>query len=258
MSPKPTLIFVPGAWHTPESWAKVIPLMEAQGYRCIEVWLPTVNSNPPKHLEDDIKAVREAIQSETSKGNDVVLVPHSYGGAVASSALKGLTEPKLQDATSSKPSSGRILGMAMLASFFVPTGWTFLASLGGEFPPWWKPNPETGLADITVDRAQLFYNTDLPPEDASYWAMKTGTHPAAAFLEGAEHMYAGWMDVPVWFLACTEDLSVPVEIQRMLIQGAKDAGANVTSKEIQSGHGAMLCRPKDVADFITEALADLA
>jgi pimeloyl-ACP methyl ester carboxylesterase len=122
----------------------------------------------------------------------------------------------------------------------------------------WKPDPKSGLAEITVDRAQVFYNTDLSPEEANYWAMKTGTHPAAAFLEGGEHMYAGWMDVPVWFLACTEDMAVPVEIQRMLIQGAKDAGANVTSREIKSSHGVMVSRPREVAEFITEALADFA
>ena len=258
MSPKPTLIFVPGAWHTPDSWTKVISFMEAQHFKCLPVWLPSVNSSPPKRLEDDIRAVREAIQSETSQGNDVVLVPHSYGGAVSSSALKGLTQPKQEETTSSSPSLGRVLGMAMLASFFVPTGWTFLAALGGDVPPWWKPNPQTGLADITVDRTGLFYNTDLTPEDAKHWAMKTGTHPSATFLEDGEHMYAGWKDVPVWHMACTEDVAVPVNIQRMLIQGAKDAGANVTSREVKSGHGAMLCRPKEVADFITEAVADFA
>lgn len=58
--------------------------------------------------------------------------------------------------------------MTMLASFFVPTSWAFLAGIGGEFPPWWKLNPMTGLAGITVDRAQLFYNTDLSPEDANH------------------------------------------------------------------------------------------
>lgn len=116
----------------------------------------------------------------------------------------------------------------------------------------------TGLADITVNRAQLFYNTDLSPEDANRWAMKTGTHPAAAFVEGGEHMYAGWMDVPVWFLACTEDLAVPVEIQRMFIQGVKDAGANVTSREIKSSYCAMVSRPREVLEFITEALAAFA
>ena len=53
----------------------------------------------------------------------------------------------------------------------------------------------------------------------------------------------------------TEDVAVPVEIQRMLIQGAEDAGANATSREIKSGHGVMLCRPKEAMEFITEAAA---
>ena len=90
---KPTLLFVHGAW-PPECWARVIPLMEAQHYKCVSVGLPSVNSNPHKRLEDDIQAVRTAIHSEISQGNDVVLVVHSYGGAVSISALKGLTQPK--------------------------------------------------------------------------------------------------------------------------------------------------------------------
>lgn len=258
MSVKPTLIFVPGAWHTPETWDMVLPLMEAQDYKCVKCSLPSVNSNPPKRIDDDIEVVREAIQAETSQSNNVVLVVFSYGGTVGSSALKGLTQPKQKEPGSNQGSPGRILGMVMLASFFVPTGCTFLAGLGGEFPPWWKPNPETGLADITVDRAQLFYNTNLSPEDANHWAAKTGTHSAATFLQGGEHVYAGWMDVPVWYLACSEDMAVPVEIQRMLIQGAKDAGANVKSREIKSGHGVLLCKPRESAEFISEALAAFA
>jgi hypothetical protein len=55
----------------------------------------------------------------------------------------------------------------------------------------------------------------------------------------------------------TEDVAVPVEVQQMLIQGAEDAGTNVTSKEIKSGHGVILCRPKEVVEFITEAAAAL-
>ena len=98
--------------------------------------MPSVNSNPHKRLEDDIQAVRTAIQTEISQGNDIVLVVRSYGGAVSSSALKGLVQSKQDESGGGKNSSGRVLGMVMLASFFVPTGCTFLAGIGGEFPPW--------------------------------------------------------------------------------------------------------------------------
>jgi hypothetical protein len=97
--------------------------------------LPSVNSNPPKRIDDDIKAVREAIQAETSQSNAVMLVVFSYGGAAGSGALQGLTQPRQKEPGSNKGSSGRILGMVILASFFVPTGCTFLISIGGEFPP---------------------------------------------------------------------------------------------------------------------------
>lgn len=89
--------------------------------------------------------------------------------------------------------------------------------------------------------------------------MKRGTRPAVAFVESGEHMYAGWMDVPVWFLACREDLAVPVEIQRMFTQGAKDAGANIMSKEIKSSrHCVIVSRLREVLEIIAEALAAFA
>jgi hypothetical protein len=189
MAQKPTLIFVPRAWHIPESWVQVVTLLEAQHYKCIICSLASVNSNPHRSLEDDINAVRETIQSELSQSNDVVLVIFSYGDAVGSSPLKGLTQQKHGASGSEKSPAGRIRGMVMLASFFVPTGCTFLTGLGGEFPPWWRPNSDTGLAEIGVDRAELFYHTDLSLEDAKMWAAKTGTHPAAAFIAGGEHIF---------------------------------------------------------------------
>jgi hypothetical protein len=96
----------------------VVTLLEAQHYKCIMCSLASVNSNPHKGLKDDIKAVREAIQSELSQSNDVVLVVFSCGGAVGSSTLKGLTQQKHDRSKSKKSSSGRILGMVVLAAFF--------------------------------------------------------------------------------------------------------------------------------------------
>ena len=69
MSTNPTLIFIPGGWHTAAVWDKVIKLMEAQGYKCIGVNLPSCSSNPSATFYDDIQAVRSVIVLETNDKN---------------------------------------------------------------------------------------------------------------------------------------------------------------------------------------------
>jgi len=73
--------------------------------------------------------------------------------------------------------------------------------------------------------------------------------------EGGEWAYAGWMDLPVWFLATVEDKALPVEAQRTMVKFARDAGGDVMLRECMSGHSPMLSRPKEVVDFVLEAVA---
>lgn len=136
MSQKPTLVFVPGAWHSAIVWDKVISLLEPQGYNCIVVTLPTTMSDPSKSFGDDFQAVRDVIKSQTSQGKDVVVVVHSYGGAVGVSAIKDLTRQKTDASTAATDSSqGHVIGIAAMATGFGPSGTTFLEALGGNPPP---------------------------------------------------------------------------------------------------------------------------
>lgn len=82
MSSKPTLVLVPGSWHTIDTWNKVVKIMEAKGLKCVPVALPSTNGSRNIGFEDDVAAVRTAIVQELDSRKDVVLVVHSYGGQV--------------------------------------------------------------------------------------------------------------------------------------------------------------------------------
>lgn len=86
----PTLIFVHGAWHGTAVWEKVTLILAAKNLKCVAVALPSTAGNPNTTFGEDIKAVRDAIIVETALGNDVLLILHSYGGAVGQSAVKGV------------------------------------------------------------------------------------------------------------------------------------------------------------------------
>jgi pimeloyl-ACP methyl ester carboxylesterase len=257
MSQKPTLVFVPGAWHNSSTWDKTTSILDDQHYQCICVGLPSTASNPSATFLDDVTAVREPIIAETTQGRDVVVVVHSYGGQVGNSAIKGLTRPKEVGTSSAESQSGYVIGLVMIASGFTMTGVGFLEGLGGKPPPAWKLDPESGFAVLVAEPRELFYH-DLPVEEGNYWAGKLKKQSLKALTEGGEYAYGGWMDVPVWYLVTTEDKALPVEAQRFFVQMAKDAGGDVTSREISSSHSAMLSKPEETVRFILEAVAAFA
>jgi pimeloyl-ACP methyl ester carboxylesterase len=253
MSHKPTLVLVPGAWHSTDTWNKISSLLKAQQYKCVPVALPSTAGNASATFGEDIEAVRESIIAETTHGRDVVVVVHSYGGAVGQSAIKGLTRPKQDSPSLANDSSGHVIGLAVMASGFGQTGVSFIDGLGGKPPPSWRTDP-SGFAIIVVPPRELFYH-DLSEEEGDYWVSKLEKQSLKSLMEGGEHSYSGWMDVPVWFLATTEDKAFPVQAQRMLAQAAKDAGGDITMREVESSHSPMLSRPKETVDFILEAVA---
>lgn len=266
MSRRPTLVFVGGAWHTPKMWEIVASILETQeNYKCVCVALPsiTMSDQPSATFIEDVEAVRSSIVAETTQGRDVLVVVHSYGGPVGSSAIKGLTtQHRKQDDVPSASAkedltSGYVLGIVMLASGFNSTGKSMIDGFGGKPLPEWKLDPESGFATILVDPRELFYH-DLPLDEGNYWAGKLENQSLAALTEGRERSYAGWMDVPVWYLSTTEDKALPLDAQRAFVQMAKDAGADVIVREVQSSHSPMLSRPKETVAFILEAVASLA
>jgi pimeloyl-ACP methyl ester carboxylesterase len=252
MSSKPTLIFVPGSWHTPEVWNKVASLLEAQHYKCILVTLPSTTSNPSTTFFDDIKAVRDPIIEETTQGRNVVVVVWSYGGAVGCSAVKGLT-------SSANETSGRVIGIASMASGFGPSGISFIEGLGGKPPPSWKVDEESGFAVLVAEPREMFYH-DLPVEEGNYWVSKLTKQASRPLMnpEGGEHAYAGWKEVPCWYLATSADKAFPFEAQKYLVQMSKDQGGDITVREVESSHSPMLSKPEETAKFIEEAAAAFA
>lgn len=141
-----------------------------------------------------------------------------------------------------------------LASGFALTGVSFLDGFGGKPPPSWKADGESGFATIRADPRELFYH-DLPTEEGNYWVEKLEKQSLKALKESGEYVYSGWKDVPCWYLATSDDPALPVQAQRFFVQSAKDAGADATSREVESSHSVMLSKPKETVDFILEAVA---
>jgi pimeloyl-ACP methyl ester carboxylesterase len=188
MATKPAFVFVPGAWHTAETWTKVTSALVTQGYESVSVTLPTTSGDASASFVEDVKATRNAIEAQLSQKRDVIVVVHSYGGVVGQSAMK--------DLTSVSSLTGRIIGLVVIASGYAQPGMAFLDGTGGTPPPTWRLHP-SGFAELQVPAQALFYD-DLPQAEADEWTAKLTKQSTRAFTEGREVTYPGWKDVPVW------------------------------------------------------------
>lgn len=86
---KPTIVLLPGAWHSPAHYHKLRDALEQYGYETEAVALATVD---PKDLantdaDSDAQVISAAIKKAFSSGNDVVLVTHFYSGILGQNAV---------------------------------------------------------------------------------------------------------------------------------------------------------------------------
>ncbi|KAJ5622865.1 alpha/beta-hydrolase [Penicillium lividum] len=246
---EPTLIFVPGAWHKPTCYNKIINLLK---YKCIPITLPSTTGDPNASFKDDLDTTRTAISNETTQGRNVVVIAHSYGGMVANSAIKDFTSTQTQTGTGTGI-EGSVIGLILIASGFTLTGLSFMDPFFGRPPPTWRVNTATGFADLVTPPQEMFYH-DLPQEEADYWSSQITPHSLKSLFEGGEYSYAGWRDVPVWYIGTVEDRGLPVLVQRMGVGIARGMGCSVEHRELRTSHSPFLSMPEATVGIILEAI----
>lgn len=258
MAETPTLVFIPGSWHKPICYEKIIKLLEDEhSVRCRTVTLPSTLDNPQATFKDDLDAAREVVLSEINEGRDVIVIAHSYGGMVGNSVIKGLARPKGSTTTSSDQpqarKSGYVVALILIASGFTITGFAFMDPLLGLPLPQWVSDKETGYAKLIVDPREFFYH-DLPEDEGNYWVSQLTTQSLKALFEGGEYVYAGWYDVPNWYIGTVEDQGLPVVAQRVQVGAVRGQGIVVHHTELQSSHSPFLSMPGEVVEIIMGAV----
>lgn len=266
MADLPTFVFVPGSWHRPTCYDKIVKILQEQhGLRCISITLPSTTGDPDATFKNDIDTARAAIARETTQGRNVIVVAHSYGGMVGNSAVKDFTRPNdtKPPSTSSTShqhtnqdqiiASGYVVGLVLIASGFALTGLSFMDPFFGIPPPSWRVNKETGFAELVTSPRELFYH-DLPGDEADYRVSQLAPQSLKALFEGGEFAYAGWMDTPVWYIGTTEDRGLPVLVQRMQVGMARAMGGVVEHREMSTSHSPFLSQPDEVVGILIEAL----
>ncbi|MFD4922984.1 alpha/beta fold hydrolase [Streptomyces goshikiensis] len=231
--PKPTIVLAHGAFADASGWNDVIHTLQKRGYT---VYAP---ANPLRSLSGDTEYLKSFL---ATLSGPVVLVGHSYGGAVITGAATGNPAVKaLVYIAAYAPDQGESVGQATALG----GGTTELLQHIVARP---FPGAATGDADASIDPAyfrQLFAQ-DLPAAQAAQ--MAAAQRPAALATLAQPAGAPGWKTIPSWYLVARNDHTIPPAAERAM---AKRAGARTV--EINSSHAAMVSHPRAVSDLILNA-----
>ncbi len=225
-----SIVLVHGAFADGSSWNKVIPLLEAEGFTVTAV------QNPLKSLSEDVATTKRVLDAQ--KG-DVVLVGHSYGGAVITEAAAG---------------NSKVKALVYVAAFAPDAGET-LGALGERFPA-----PPLGTAVVPdsagflyIDRAKVadVFANDLPKEEAALLAATQ--KPLAAAIFGEPLKAAAWKSIPSWYVVSTQDKAINPDLERFMAKRM-----NAKTKELKASHVSFISNAPEIAKVIESASASIA
>jgi len=218
------IVLVHGAFADGTSWSKVIPLLEAKGYHAVAV------QNPLTSLADDVAATRRIIALQDGP---VILVGHSWGGAVITQAGDGPKVAALVYVSAYAPEVGQSANDAS-----GPFGWT------------------EGQKQIHLDGQKFAYMTlkgasediaqCLPAADAKMFVAVQGESFGPMFDE--KLTLAAWKTKRSWFIISAND--------RMLSPAMEEAASKrmgATTITLSTCHMSILDQPERVAAVIDEA-----
>jgi len=220
------VVLVHGGFVDGSGWEGVYQALKKDGYTVAIVQNPTIS------LADDVAVTKRAIAAQNGP---VILVGHSYGGAVITEAGN---DPK-------------VAGLVYITAF-APDKGESVSSLIKDAPPGAPVPPILPPQDgyLLLDKAKFpaAFAGDVSPDAASFMADSQVPWGLEA-VNGAITLPA-WRTKPSWYLVTTEDKMIPPDAQRAM---SKRAGSTVV--EVKASHAVYVSQPQAVAHFIEKAAA---
>ena len=224
--PVKNIVFVHGAFADGSSWAKVITILQAKGYNVTAV------QNPLTSFADDVAATNRALALQTGP---VILVGHSWGGAVITEAGG---DPK-------------VAGLVYVAAF-APDSDEIVGDIAKSYPP--PPTfaapiiDKQGFMSLSSEAIVKHFAWDLPATEARALAATQGPIVVSAF--GTKVSTVAWKTKPSWYIVSKKDQAIAPDEERFFAKRMK-----ATTTELDTSHVPMLSKPKDVAAVIMDAAA---
>jgi pimeloyl-ACP methyl ester carboxylesterase len=229
---KPTIVLVHGAFAESSSWNGVLTQLISKGYPTVAV------ANPLRGVKSDADYVASVLQGIEGS---IVLVGHSYGGAVITNAVKD---------------NENVKALVYVAAFAPDAGETAV-ELSGRYPgstlgPTLAPPVELpdGGKDLYIqqDKFHAQFAADVPINDTQLMASTQRPITEAALNEASG--VPAWKSVPSWFIYGDRDLNIPAAALSFM---AERANSNETVVVNGASHVVMVSHPDAVVAVIEHA-----
>lgn len=222
----PAIVLVHGAWANGSSWEKVIPLLQARGLDVVAV------HNPLSSFEADVAATRRVIADQPG---EVILVGHSYGGAVITEA----------------GGSDKVRALVYVAAFAPSEGESVNAIVGAApQPPEWSKEihaDASGVLTWSAEGMATYFAPDIAAGEAAVLAATQAPLFAGAF--DGKVTAAAFTLKPSWYVVADDDRIIPPPLQVAFADKMK-----ATTSHVASSHVPMLSQPEAVAAAIIAAV----
>lgn len=231
---KPTIVLVHGGWADASGWNGEVTRLERLGYPVL------APANPLRDLTSDADYIRSIL---TTIHGPIVLVGHSYGGAVITNAAVGVPNVKaLVYIAGFAPDKGESL--LQLVTKFPGTLIGPNSSIVRKYPL--GDAEEGGDIYLTKRGFETAFASDVPTKVADrMWAEQRPFSQAAfASLSGEP----AWKTIPSWYLVSTEDHAIPPAAQMFMAKRA-----HATIETVKASHVLMVSHPIKTTNIILEA-----
>jgi pimeloyl-ACP methyl ester carboxylesterase len=231
---KPTIVLVHGGWADSSGWNAEIAKLEQLGYPVI------APANPLRGLASDADYVRSVLRTINGP---IVLVGHSYGGAVISNAAVGVSNVKaLVYIAGFAPDKGESLIQLVTKNPGTMIGPKTL--LERKYPL--GDGSEGTDLYLTKIGFETAFASDVPKKLADQmWAeQRPFSQEAFVSLSGEP----AWKTIPSWYLVATQDHAIPPVTQMFMAHRA-----NAKIEEVKASHVPMISQPAATTKLILEA-----
>ncbi|MEU4626180.1 alpha/beta hydrolase [Actinoplanes sp. NPDC023801] len=228
---KPTIVLVHGAFADGASWSPVIERLQRRGFTAVAV------ANPLRGVRSDAEALDARL---AGIDGPVVLVGHSYGGAVI---------------TNTKARSPKVKALVYVAAF-APAEGEAAAQLAAKYPgstlgETLAPVPLSDGSNDLYIKPELFrqqFAADVPARQATLMAITQRPIRDAALNEASGK--PAWASIPSWFVLAGADKNIPLQGQKFM---ADRAGSRATVTVKGASHAVAVSRPDPVVKLIVRA-----
>jgi pimeloyl-ACP methyl ester carboxylesterase len=238
---RPTVVLVDGAWADTSSWSGEVRVLAAAGYKVRAI------GNPVEDLTTDAETVHDFL---TTMSGPIVLVGHSYGGAVITNAATGIPNVKaLVYVDASAPAPGETNGSLSGSTSILNKDTT--SQLFTEVP---YPNAPVGDTDLYLNEDIFvhYFASDLPVAEAEeLWASQRGASTAAF---NTPSRTAAWKTIPSWYFISSNDQIITASSE---VAMAKRAHSHITVFPGGS-HLTLISHPNAVTGTIASAIRSVS